>query len=316
MTWLIGIDEAGYGPNLGPLVVAASAWNIGKHDSLSTDLYELLAAAISPARDANRLAIADSKQLYKSGDSLNLLERGVLGALAARAGLFPSTRPELERLLGCAGEAPDWHFRGERGLPRAAASDLIHSTGQQLAETCAAKGVQPPLLAATVVHPAEFNALTTNFGTKGAALSHISLGLLRRVWESCANDAEAFCVLDKHGGRNQYAAIVQQHFPEQLVEYVMESRSVSRYRWQHPGGQVKFEFRAKGEAFLPTALASMTAKYLRELSMHAFNAFWREHLPNLKPTAGYPVDAKRFRIDIAHEQRRLNIPDEVLWRVK
>ncbi len=315
MTWLIGIDEAGYGPNLGPLVVAASAWDIGKREALGLDLYELLAAAISPARDANRIAIADSKLLYKSGDSLALLERGVLGALAAK-GETPKNRGELEHLLGAAGDAPLWHDCGEALLPRAVASKVLQAAGEQLAAACAEVEISAPRLAATVVHPEEFNTLTTELGTKGAALSHISLGLLRRVWKQSVVDDEAFCVLDKHGGRNQYAAIVQQHFPEQLVEYVIESCAVSRYRWRHPTGEVKFAFRAKGEAFLPTALASMTAKYVRELSMHAFNAFWREHLPNLKSTAGYPLDAKRFRVDIAHEQRRLNIPDEVLWRVK
>jgi len=39
----------------------------------------------------------------------------------------------------------------------------------------------------------------------------------------------------------------------------------------------------------------MTAKYLRELSMQAFNAFWRDPRPRSEPTAGYPVDAARWR---------------------
>ena len=49
-------------------------------------------------------------------------------------------------------------------------------------------------------------------------------------------------------------------------------------------------FRTKGEEFLPTALASMTAKYLRELSMRAFNEFWCARVTGLRPTAGYPMD--------------------------
>ena len=73
-------------------------------------------------------------------------------------------------------------------------------------------------------------------------------------------------------------------------------------------------FLEKGERMLPTALASMTAKYLRELAMRPFNAFWRRHIPGLKPTAGYPADARRFLDDIRLMQRRLGIEDRDLWR--
>jgi hypothetical protein len=60
----------------------------------------------------------------------------------------------------------------------------------------------------------------------------------------------------------------------------------------------------------------MTSKYLRELAMAAFNAFWQRHVPHLKPTAGYPVDAKRFKQDIAAAQSRLGIEDDLLWRMR
>jgi hypothetical protein len=69
-----------------------------------------------------------------------------------------------------------------------------------------------------------------------------------------------------------------------------------------------------GERFLPTALASMTAKYLRELAMRAFNEFWSARVPNLRPTAGYPMDSHRFRNAIAVAQRELGIDDHDLWR--
>ena len=42
------------------------------------------------------------------------------------------------------------------------------------------------------------------------------------------------------------------------------------------------------------ALASMLCKYLREVCMRQFNRFWEKHVPGIEPTAGYPVDAKRF----------------------
>src|SRR5690348_14319014 len=84
MPYLIGTDEAGYGPNLGPLVVAASVWYVP--DRPATDLYTRLKKAVCREiadRDPPRVAIADSKQLYQPARGLADLEQGVLACLAA-----------------------------------------------------------------------------------------------------------------------------------------------------------------------------------------------------------------------------------------
>jgi len=62
------------------------------------------------------------------------------------------------------------------------------------------------------------------------------------------------------------------------------------------------------------ALASMVSKYVRELLMREFNAFWQQHVPGLKPTAGYPGDAARFFAAIRPAAVQLGIPEDVLWR--
>jgi hypothetical protein len=62
------------------------------------------------------------------------------------------------------------------------------------------------------------------------------------------------------------------------------------------------------------ALASMTAKYVRELAMHAFNTFWSERVPGLAATAGYPVDAKRWLAEAADAVRAAGIAHDGLWR--
>ena len=49
MTLVIGTDEAGYGPNLGPLVVAASLWRVA---APPTEVEASLAAAVSAATAA------------------------------------------------------------------------------------------------------------------------------------------------------------------------------------------------------------------------------------------------------------------------
>ena len=58
----------------------------------------------------------------------------------------------------------------------------------------------------------------------------------------------------------------------------------------------------------------MVAMYMRDLAMRAFNDFWRARLPDLRPTAGYPTDAKRFRKEIGTLQQQLGITDNLLWR--
>ena len=49
---------------------------------------------------------------------------------------------------------------------------------------------------------------------------------------------------------------------------------------------------------MPTALASMISKYTRELLMARFQAYFQARAPQVKPTAGYASDAKRFRAEI------------------
>ena len=77
---------------------------------------------------------------------------------------------------------------------------------------------------------------------------------------------------------------------------------------------LRIRFQAKGESILPTALASMVSKYLREVSMDRFNTWWREHIPGLMPTAGYPEDARRFRGEIAEKMEELWLDWGDFWR--
>ena len=123
-------------------------------------------------------------------------------------------------------------------------------------------------------------------------------------------------VCDKHGGRNRYGPLLAEHFPEWLIEVRGEGRQRSVYRFGPPERRVEVCFRTKAESCLPAALASMASKYLRELAMRAFNDFWRRRVPGLAPTAGYPLDARRFKEAIAAVQAELGIDDRVFWRCR
>lgn len=338
MGFLIGMDEAGYGPNLGPLVVAATVWEVSSPTESaidSIDLYRILRGIVTKSITEQRIAIADSKKLHQPRKGLRRLEHGlhtVLAAIGQPASCWSA-------LVESCGADPDehhahlcWHTGFDCRLPLDVPAAEIAALAAQLLTHCAA-GARPIAIRARFVFPAQLTELCTEHGNKGAALSHVTVGLLREVMDDINNIANpnadansqpptpspqppVFVVCDKHGGRTFYAALLQHHFPEHWIEPIHELREDSRYEWGSPESRVAVAFRMNGERFLPTALASMTAKYLRELSMRAFNEFWCARIPGLQPTAGYPSDARRFKQQIEPLQQSLAIDNHILWRSK
>jgi ribonuclease HII len=368
MRILIGVDEAGYGPNYGPLVVAATAWRVAddarvqgsgfgvqgidaapdsagvatkrvrvaKSGGELPDLYRLLRKAVvrTPDKAGKKIAIADSKALYSPAVGVGQLERGVLAALAALAENSDSVGESARDRHRCVEQVAELlaatmadpharrhelpcHGNDEQALPLTSLAEEICRLASLLRRTCEDCGVTLLALRARLIYPAEFNDLCDHYGTKGAALSHMTLALVRQTIDQlpAANRSlPTHIFLDKHGGRSRYAALLQHHFPDCWIGAITEGRAESRYQWEHAGAPIVAAFRVGCEELLPTALASMTAKYHREVAMRAFNAFWARHLPALRPTAGYPGDSQRFKADIAVKQRELGLADRQIWR--
>jgi hypothetical protein len=319
MAYVLGTDEAGYGPNLGPLCIAASAWRLPDEADVES-LYERLACVIcSQLEDAGeRLAIADSKALYKAGGSLELLERGVLVALTC-LGRRPACWREIWAALDgeCLAQIDDqpWHDEFDELLPLHGDGDAVAKAAARVNSGCEQAAASLVDLQAAILFPAEFNRAVKGCDNKAEVLSLTTLELARRVLESLP-PGPALVFSDKHGGRTYYAALLQHVFPEELVIVRRETAALAVYQVQHQGRAIEFRFQPKGEQHLPTALASMTAKYLRELAMRPFNAFWQRHIPDLKATAGYPTDARRFCEAINPARQRLKIANHLLWRTR
>lgn len=320
MAYCIGIDEAGYGPNIGPLVIAATLWRVP--DELPDDeLYPALKKVVAKVpragkRPDKRLWLADSKAVYSTAVGLGNLELGVLTALAA-AGLRPRTlRALLDDLQsGCHATLWDrpWHCDAEFAMPLAADEANIDDALARFGPGLAACGVELLRIQARVVFPCEYNSSIDRLANKSTLLTCESLGLVRSLLAHC-EEGVVRVACDKHGGRNTYASALQEFVFDGLVQTVCEARDESVYRFRDERRSVEIGFRVGGENRLPTALASMTAKYVREVSMHAWNVFWRRHLPDLKPTAGYSVDSHRFRRDIEQTAAALNLPQAIWWR--
>jgi ribonuclease HII len=124
-------------------------------------------------------------------------------------------------------------------------------------------------------------------------------------------------LIDKHGGRNTYTAILQNAVPESFVLAREERMDRSAYELLGLQRQVTVDIQPRADAeHFCVALASMVSKYVRELLMSEFNGFWQGQLPGLSPTAGYPGDASRFYEAIRPAVTRLGIPEPALWRRK
>ena len=335
------MTKRGYGPNLGPLLISATVWEVRDEPNLgeaaetsrreAVDLYERLAPAVTRTADtsADRLAIADSKALYQPSRGLAMLERGVL-ACVEQLGSGPFTWREIwQRLAPGAAEQRDglpWYVGYDPAVPLAADAEDVLRVGEMLGRVLEERQVRLVAVRSRPVFPRRFNELVETCGTKAAALSELSVGLAGElIRELPPGRVEA--TFDRHGGRSRYAGLLQHEFPEGRLAIRHERREESRYglrievrdnnlQEDDSVREIEARFCTGGERFLPAALASMVSKYLRELAMGAFNRFWSTHLPDLKPTAGYPQDARRFKAEIEATQKKLGIDDAVLWRMR
>jgi ribonuclease HII len=313
MPWVIGIDEAGYGPNLGPLVQAAVSLRLPEGDDAG---WETLRPALrrSHEREDHRLLIDDSKKVYTKG-GLEALERGVRAVLELQ-------HPTVGDLIGATG-LPGIHeelvgeawYEAAEAAPVSTPAEAIFAALATLAEARPGEvGFGSP--AAVLVPTPWFNRICDEGGSKAVVLSR---GLIRLIPSCLArlpqDDQPVLIQCDKHGGRNYYAGMIQEAFPDCWVVAERESAEESRYRvemFERPV-TVTFRPRADGDS-VAVAVASMLCKYLREVCMRQFNRFWTGHVPGLKPTAGYPGDARRFYDAIRPVMAKLGIGEECVWR--
>jgi hypothetical protein len=269
--------------------------------------------------DDGRLLVDDSKVVYSTARGLLGLERGVLATLGPGNG----TATALAHLIdwACPDDRADlqgehW-YRGTNPVPvHVEAADLA-AHRDRFEQCCGGADVGGWLVRSMVVCTPRFNGVLDAHGSKGAMLGHALTALLHGMYELLPGSEGLYVLVDKHGGRNAYAAMIQHALPGGMVVARQEGMACSAYRVLGLGREVELTFqpRADSEHFC-VALASMASKYLRELLMLEFNCFWQEQVPGLKPTAGYPGDAARFFEAIRPAAGRLGIAEAALWRRK
>ena len=93
------MDEAGYGPNLGPLVVTVTAWDV-PDDPRACDLWDCFADVAANKYDPQKLHIGDSKEVYSPAKGMAELERSVFAVMGLCFERLPQTLAELVEMLG------------------------------------------------------------------------------------------------------------------------------------------------------------------------------------------------------------------------
>jgi hypothetical protein len=319
-----GIDESGYGPIFGPLVIARTVFTMDTSlhpEDLSDSLWGCLTKAVCRRVSDNKelIAVNDSKLLYNAAIGLRHLERGVLPFLRTIR-TYPKNTGDLLKMLAydthSLGNDSPWYFDEKNGpaIPFAAKEEELATLAHLLMKTGKTAKIRLDNVCGAVVFEDRFNQLLDTHGNKSRCSWSFVEGHLRYIWENYG-EYHPFVVIDRQGGRKYYEELFSAIFPDTISGIVAQEQEFSKYRILGCGREMDIVLKIQSEQYhFPVALASMTAKYIRELLMTRFQTYWKRLAPEVKPTLGYFKDGKRFLTEIEPLITSLNINRDLLIR--
>ena len=140
------------------------------------------------------------------------------------------------------------------------------------------------------------------------------MGVVECIWSRGPRDLPRV-VVERQGGRTRYAHGLGRALAGSTVQGVAETATLSRYLVSRGGSSLTVSFAVEADGrFLAVALASMVAKYVRELLMQRLNRFFGGQMTGLKPTAGYFTDGRRYGTEITPVIQRLHLASNDLVR--
>ncbi len=303
---VMGVDENGLGPRLGPLVATSVVLEVPRYPR----------AAL--CRRGLGLGLTDSKQTggfgrmaFTESVALALVERGGGGLPASLDDFFDRVAPRSRsRLRAC---CPDeatarqcWGvdlplpmFGGDAGDGRQLLDRLIGRSSLQIVD------VQSRVACAGLL-----NAKLSHGINKLAVDLELFEDLIASVHVRQASPLLVLCGMI--GGIRDYASRFTR-FDSDRVEALANRRGQRRYAVDGVG-ELRFEVDADAR-HLPVALASIVGKYVREVCMHRIGEFYRNDLPGLMLASGYhdPV-TRRFIEATERSRRRLGIAPDCFQR--
>ncbi|MHC4293027.1 MAG: ribonuclease H family protein [Planctomycetota bacterium] len=301
MVVFIGIDEAGFGPILGPLVVSSSLFSVPEH-LISADFWQILSKSVSEKKKAlaGRLLITDSKKAYNRRTGTKHLVRTVLAFLKC-LGQNPSNLNELVTLL-----CPDvlerlekypW-YKNSTNYEISIDKADINIASDVLRDEMNTSGIEFLGFNSCCLDVAHYNKMVNAVKNKSTVLFTATSYLIQNAFETLGN-RQLQVLVDRQGGRVHYQKILQRMFPDMELKILQEKPKMSSYELQLGQKKMRLHFVVGADMkFLPVSLASMVSKFLRELLIANINGYFIRHCSDLKPTAGYWTDGLRFIKDL------------------
>ncbi|MCK4752902.1 MAG: hypothetical protein KAS75_05600 [Planctomycetes bacterium] len=317
MAVLVGIDEAGFGPILGPLVVSSSTFSL-PDNLIKADLWRVLTKSVGKRRRhlAGRLLVADSKKSYSRSAGIKHLERTVISCLKC-LGSEPSTLPELLGLLcpDCIGRLENYPWYKDIGGYNISADGAdVAIASSVFGDELKSKGIELVDMRSYCLDVGYYNKMVESVRNKSSVLFTTTSALIKRAFDKFSGE-EIQVMVDRQGGRVHYRTVLQRMFPNMELEILKETTHNSSYQLQADGKRMRLHFVVGAdERFFPVSLASMVSKYLRELLVGNINRYFASFHAQLKPTAGYWKDGLRFIEDLKKHVPHVQYDSEQLIR--
>jgi ribonuclease HII len=321
MPIIAGIDEAGYGPKIGPFVLSSVVMDIPAKHHNEANIWHIFEDAVSDKirKRGNRIVVNDSKKVYSQKSGLRLLEETVLSFIWSTKGQITKFSDLLKILSNYNEKVFDkypWYKGKDLDLPVASNVSAILNYADLIKHTISSQDANILDVKSIFLCAYEINRQMELRGNKSLLLFNNSVKLLKEIFERFG-EREPKVLIDKHGGRNYYHKLLAESFEGCDVKAVSEGNPISTYKISNGRRKMNVSFAEGADSkHFPPALASMFSKYIRELFIRLFNAYWQEKVQDIKPTAGYPEDAKRFLSQIQNAKNKLGISDDILIRVK
>ena len=308
MAVMVGIDEAGYGPLLGPLVVSSAAFSL-PDELVKDDLWRLLKTAVGKRRStlAGRLLITDSKKAYSRTAGIGHLRRTVLAHLyCLENGLKSADINAGELLKILCGNCLDRlrHYPWYQDLSNkklGGSREDVEIASAALKNACSNHGIKFLNMSSRCLDVGYYNKMVTAVKNKASVLFTTVSGLIKDSFDTYARvDSEPLqIIIDRQGGRINYRKALQRMFEHMELKVIRQDKKVSSYELIEDNRPMCLHFvTAADRKYLAVSLASMTSKFIREILLDSINNYFLQRCTGLRPTAGYWKDGQRYIRDL------------------